>query len=95
MIVYNAFYNCNSLETVIILSSDLTVVEDAFEEVTSITKVYFKGDKDNNNLALDTPSSEFGNATIYYFTTSGKDETAVGNWWYYDDLNNIVELVIE
>jgi hypothetical protein len=92
-----AFYNCTSLTSITILDSVTSIRDYAFYKCTSLTKVYYKGTSSYTDTitSIGDYNQSLTSATWYYFTSNGADETASGNWWYYDtDGKTIIEKVI-
>ncbi len=69
---------------------------------------YYGTEEDKENITIDTfptydptDSSFHGDwalyyATWFYFTENGENETAVGNWWYFDtDGKTIIQKIVE
>ena len=91
-----------ALKSIIIPTSIKSIGVNAFIDPYLLTKVYYKGSKSQyetilkDNISDSSSSYLFRYTTWYYFTSNGANETASGNWWYYDtDGVTIIEKVIE
>ena len=67
---------------------------EAFEECSSLTKVYYKGTADDwDAITIDIDyfydNNYLTSATRYYY--SENQPTASGNYWHYDGDGNVVE----
>ncbi len=86
---YCAFSRCSALTSIVVPKSVTSIGEYAFLGCSDSLKIYFGGaSKDWSKLSQST-------SNVYYFTANGENETASGNWWYYDADNNIVEKVVK
>ena len=91
------FEKCASLISVIIPNNVTSIGRYAFYGCSSLTKVYYKGTSSYTDTitSIGDYNQSLTSATWYYFTSNGADETASGNWWYYDtDGKTIIEKVI-
>ncbi len=89
------FYECNSLTSVIMPNSVTEIGKSSFE-FCNLKKVYYEGTLPYSNTikSVGSYNTSLTNATWYYFTSNGANETNNGNWFYYDNEGKIVELVI-
>lgn len=88
----NTFEGCTNLESICIPSTVTDISTYAFKDCSALTKVYYYGtssQKENINIA--TGNTVLNNATWFYFTANGSEETSTGNWWYLDE-GEIIEL---
>ena len=85
----NAFKNCTSLEYIVIGSSVNSIGEGAFRYCQALNTVYYKGESPSNwtTITIGRYNEYLNNASIYYYSSVIK----YGNYWYYDDENNITK----
>ena len=84
-----AFQACESLETVVIGNGVREIGDAAFDNCDSLQSVYYNGTQAEKELKLTIDNSldynnDLINATWYYFNEN-TNETASGNYWYYDN----------
>ena len=104
-----AFYNNSSLEFIdlpkaelgssilygssvskIVLQEEQELDENTLDE-SMVEKIYYNGSEGTSLILSDESILE--NITVYYFTSNGASETKTGNYFYYDNDGNIVEIV--
>ena len=92
----SAFEACTSLTSITLPASVTSIGDRAFYNCSNLEKVYYTGTETQKaNINIDERNTPLTNATWYYFTENGADETAAGNWWYYDtDNTTIIEKVV-
>ena len=85
-----AFYNCESLTSVVIPNSVTSIGEGAFCSCSSLTEVYYKGTADGwkNITIIGSSNNKLTDATRYYYSES--EPTSSGNYWHYDENGNVV-----
>ncbi len=76
-------FSFNSL----VISTNIKEIS-SFAEYCDNGKIYYKGNATNKEqIEIDSRVSKmdsFKEATWYYFTNNGSNESSLGNWWYYD-----------
>ena len=80
-------FSGNPYLSVITLRKNIqTIGEGAFYSCP-LDKIYYEGSPaDKANIAIDSHNNEaLEDATWYYFTENGENETKPGHWWYYDE----------
>lgn len=79
-------------KTSILLLKDVDLIADKI--LTNVTKIYYEGtDIEFKNVEFAYfDKDKVKNCTIYYFTENGASEEREGNFWYFDDNNEIVEV---
>ena len=83
------FYECSSLQSIVIPASTTCIGLGAFSGCTSLTSVYYKGTEESwNDITIVPDFTELLNATRYYYSES--EPTTSGNYWHYDENGKIV-----
>ena len=79
-----------NLTSIVIPTSLVSVVEEAFDGCTNLANVYYMGTEEEwANIEIDESyNSKFVNATKYYYSES--EPTEAGNYWHYDVNGEIV-----
>lgn len=92
-----AFNSCESLTQITLPKSLTSIGNNAFDHCNNLTKIYYYGTQpysdsieiaERNDSITDTQYSIW-----YYYTENGENELNIGNWWYYDNQGNIVEII--
>ena len=78
----------------IVLGKSAEIGTGAFFDCDNLQTVYYWGDSGEGGT-IGPNNDKLINATWYYFTSKGANETASGHWWYYDNDNNIKTIVNE
>ena len=85
-----AFDNCKNLESVVIPSSVKEIGECAFGLSEKLNAVYYLGsENDWESIYIDDYGKEPLDCAVRYYY-SKNEPTTEGNFWYYDENNNIV-----
>ena len=97
-IAKGAFANCTSLTEIVILETSFNrgddgIHADAFTGCTALTSVYFAGDETQWTSLSSKIKSNFNGATIY-FKYGNTLPTTAGNYWNYNDQQQIVTLLM-
>ncbi len=80
----DAFYNCDSLTSVVIGDSVTSIGNWAFTSCSSLKEVYYNGTAAEwGNVTIGTNNEKLTNATIYYYSETQPTES--GNYWHYVD----------
>ena len=88
-IQYGAFYGFSFLTSISIPKSVSKIENAAFYNCSSLLNVYYAGTQiDWQNITIGTGNTSFINATIYYYSENEPSES--GNYWHYNDNNEIV-----
>ena len=85
----NAFINNNKLENVIILNKDITILNNAFKDCSSIKSLFYNGSVEDwyyKNSNIFKPGNEtLKSAERYYYSETEPDKDE--NYWHYVDGN--------
>lgn len=81
------FLDCTNLESVILLSKDISIGKESFSNNTSFKYLYFYGTKEEyETLNInDSNNTYLTSDTIYYYSETKPIES--GNYWYYNQGN--------
>ena len=66
----------------------------AFYLCNRLEKVYSMSNLAPTNITIGTDNQCLIDATWYYYSENGINETRKGYWWYYNDNGTIVEKII-
>lgn len=90
-----AFTNASFKE--IVLGKMGKIGTGAFFDCDNLQTVYYWGTNYESwtDDTIGANNDSLTNATWYYFTSNGANETDSGKWWYYDSDNNIKTIVNE
>ena len=86
-----AFYNCSSLESLIIGSGVTTIGDGVIYYYSPFTSLYYSGTAEEwDKIAIGDNNSKLTDAARYYYSETepalNADETAYdGNYWHYVD----------
>ena len=91
-----AFGSSNYLSSIYLPKSVTTIGVEPFANCSNLSKVYYGGNaEDRANINMLSSTDSINDATWYYFTENGEEETEPGHWWYYDvDGHTRIELDI-
>ena len=79
-----AFYDCDSLTSVVIGDFVTSIGKYAFSRCSGLNKVYYKGNSTEwGNITIGSDNSKLTSATRYYYSES--QPTSSGNYWHYVD----------
>ena len=86
-----AFYYCNSLTSVVIGDNVTTIGDATFSGCIGLASVYYKGTASEwADISIGSSNTYFTNATRYYYIENQADvPTDGGNYWHYDENDEI------
>lgn len=92
-IPYYAFNGLSYVENIVVPSTITKIDEDVFHKCYNLKSIYFSGSEEQwNSIKIDDSNytsyaTGLKNAVIYYYSPSNPNQD--GNYWYYDENNNI------
>lgn len=92
-----AFGGCTSMTSIIIPFSVTSIYDYAFANCTVLGTVYYTGTSAQwTTLSgnIGTNNTDLTSADIYYFTSNGAGEIALGYWWYYGADGTVIEKIV-
>ena len=90
-----SFGRCSDLKTIVIPKEVTSVNEKAFASCSSLNDVYYTGSAENWNQIRFWNGNEqvTKTATIHYYSET--QPTEAGNWWHYNENNEIVNWEVD